>query len=480
MNRSLGRLYLVLAGAFVAVIVMLGYWQIVAAPSLNDRGGNPRAAQRELLVDRGRIVSRDGRLLAWSRAGRVRGQRLFQRRYPRPTLASHVIGYVSSTRGRTGVESSWNRYLGGSFGTEPLLQRLNLATKRGANVRLTIDTRVQAAAVRALAGRAGAVVALDPSTGAVLALASAPTFDLSRIATGFGEISATPGAPLLDRATAGRYAPGSTFKVVTAVSAIENGVASPTTRFVDRGRIVVNGRPITNFGGAVYGAHDLSTALTRSINTTFASLGQRLGASRLGATMTGFGFGGRPQIDLPEGEVAASGRFVGGALRPNGEQGGDAARLAIGQEALSVTPLQMALVAAAIANGGSLVRPYVVSEAVDRGGTPVRQIKASRVGTAMRPATSAALTAMMKRVVQEGTGTQAALSGLSVAGKTGTAETGRPNANNAWFIGFAPAEAPRVAVAVVIENTPGTGGGTAAPVAASVMRAAITTTGGTP
>ena len=478
MNRSIRRLYIALATGFGLVLAMLGYWQIVAADSLNQRNDNPTAAERDRLVQRGRIISADGQILASSRRGRLRGQRVYQRVYAKPTLASHVLGYSTPEQGKTGIEASYDRYLGGSYGTEPLLQRLRLRTRRGADVQLTLDSRVQEAAVTALAGQRGAVVALVPSTGAVLAMVSNPGYDLSKVRTDFPSIRSAEGGPLINRATQGRYPPGSTFKVVTASAALDSGQYQPSSKFDDPGRVVVNGQVIRNFGGATFGVHDLSTALTRSINTTFARIGQALGPTLMGATMTGYGFGKSPAIDLPAGEAVTSGRFRKGSLIANDTRDGDVARLAIGQEALAVSPLQMALVSSAIANGGTLVRPYLVEKSIDRAGRTVFEADPKNDGTAIKATTAADIAAMMGRVVDEGTGRAAALNGLSVAGKTGTAETGAAGVNDAWFIGFAPRDRPVVAVAVVLEGTPGTGGVVAAPVAAAVMKAAIDAKGG--
>lgn len=474
MNRSIRRLYAVLAGGFGLLVLMLGWWQVVAADGLRDRPGNLQTQQQERLIDRGRIVSADGQVLADTVPRQVDGQRVYARRYPRGSLAAHAVGYTSDSRGKTGLEDTYNRYLSGSFGTEPLLQRFNLREKRGANLHVSIDTRVQRVAEEELAGQRGAVVALDPRTGAVLALASSPTFSLQQAITDFPSIP-TEGGPLLDRATAGRYPPGSTFKVVTAASALSSGVFEPGSSFDDQGSYDTPGGPIRNFGNQTFGRHDLTTALTRSINTTFARIGDELGSSTLGATMTAFGFGERPPIDLPDGEVTASGRRDGDALLPNEEANADTARIAIGQERLTVTPLQMAMVSATVANGGVLMAPQLMQRIVDRGGQEVRRATPQEMERVIAADDAADLTAMMERVVQEGTGTAAALStaGVTVAGKTGTAETDDADRNQAWFIGFAPSQDPRVAVAVVIEDTTSTGGQAAAPVAAAVMRAAI-------
>ena len=474
MNRSISRLFVVLAGGFVLLAALLGYWQVAAAPGLNERAGNPQAAQRERLVDRGRIISGDRIVLARSIERRSAGQDVFVRGYPNGTMAPHVVGYATTRQGNTGLEASQDRYLRGDYGTEPLLVRLGLHTARGADVRITLDTRVQRMANTQLLGRRGAVVALDPRTGAVLAMASSPGFDLSRVDTDFAAIRGGQNAPLLNRATQGRYAPGSTFKLVTTVAALESGLGyTPTSRFDDTGRLPASGRPITNFGGRVFGEHTLTQALTFSVNTTFARLGQVLGPDRMGATMEAFGFGTTPDVDLPSSEVAASGRYRDGQLLPSGEEGIDVARLGIGQEQLGVTPLQMAMVAGTIANGCTLMRPYLIATVTDRGGDVVRENRPRQERQVCSAATAAQVTEMMRGVVREGTGTAAALSGLDVAGKTGTAETATEGINNAWFVGFAPARAPRVAVAVVVESTPGTGGVEAAPIARQVMQAAI-------
>ena len=475
MNRSIRRLYLTLSGGFLVLVLLLGYWQVIAAGSLNDRQGNEQAAQRERLIDRGRIISRDGKILAASRARRVDGKRVYQRIYPQGSLAAHAVGYASSGD-KTGLEDTYDRYLSGSFGAEPILQRLNLREKEGANLTVTIDSRVQQVAVDGLAGQKGAVVALNPRTGAILALAASPTFDPAEFLSDPDEILANEDAPLLDRATDGRYAPGSTFKVVTATAALNSDLGiTPRTEFDDTGTYETQDRTIRNFGGDRFGEHTLSEALTNSINTTFARLGDQLGPDRLGQTISAFGIGEPLPIDLPSDEVAVAGRYRDGELLPNGEQNTDVARIAIGQEQLLMTPLQMALVAAAVANGGTLMQPHLLSSIVDRRGSVVRREHLVEIRQVMSAESAAELTEMMSNVVRDGTGTAAALSALNVqaAGKTGTAETGDAGLNQAWFIGFAPAEAPEVAVAVVIEGTPSTGGTVAAPIAADVMSAVL-------
>ena len=446
MNRSIRALYLTLAVGFAVLVVMLGYWQVVAAGELDERADNPYRLEQQRLVDRGRIISADKIILAESVMYREKGKKYYRRYYPQGSLAAQVVGYATPQQGATGLEQQYNRYLAGSYGTGAILDRLRQETKDGADIRLTLDTRVQKTAEALLSGRRGAVVAIEPKTGKVLALASSPAFDLNEVSSDFASIRKQDGAPLLNRSTGGLYPPGSTFKVVTATAAL---------------------------GKAKYGLHNLTDALTFSINTTFAQIGDQLGGRKLGREMNRFGFARPTEIDLPSGEVAVSGRYRAGKILPNDQRDEDSARIAIGQENLQVTPLQMAMVAGAVANGGRMMRPYLMRRAITRDGVVVKQQRPEEIDSVASAYVASEVGRMMQSVVSEGTGTEAGLSGLSVAGKTGTAETGDPERNQAWFIGYAPAEDPQVAVAVVIEDTSGTGGTEAAPVAGEVMRTAL-------
>jgi peptidoglycan glycosyltransferase len=315
------------------------------------------------------------------------------------------------------------------------------------------------------------VVGLEPATGRVVAMASSPTFDPNTVAERFRRLNRTPGAPLLDRATQGVYAPGSTFKVVTAAAALDAGLFTPDSTIDARGScITVQTQPLCNFGGESFGAVSLTTALTHSINTVLAQVGERVGAARLRATMRRFGFFQEPPIDLPSDQLAESGLYQDG--RPLAADAPiDVARVAIGQERLAVTPLQMATVAATVANGGVRMRPTLVDRAIAPDGDVLFRTAPEELGRAIGAGAAAELSTMMEDVVNEGTGTAAALQGIRVAGKTGTAETGVAGRNTAWFIAFAPADRPQIAIAVVIENTSGTGGVVAAPVARAVIEA---------
>jgi len=278
---------------------------------------------------------------------------------------------------------------------------------------------------------------------------------------------------LLDRAAQSGYPPGSTFKVVTATAAIDSGRFTPNSVLSGQSPQVIGGVPLSNFGNEQFGDIDLTTALTHSVNTVWGQVGEKLGKSLMYKYMKRFGFDRRPSIDLPADELRASGVYSkNGRLLDQGDAI-DIGRVAIGQERLQVSPLQMAMVAAAIANKGRLIRPHLVEKVTDADGRTVRRIKPSEESKVMSEATAQSLGEMMSQVVKEGTGTAAALQGIDVAGKTGTAEKGK--ANQAWFIAFAPVGAPRVAVAATVEQTTGQGGTIAAPIAKQVMQALLGT-----
>jgi penicillin-binding protein A len=477
MNRSITRVFWVLAGGFVLLAFALGYWQVIDAGAINNHPGNPQTIQRSKLIARGPILTANGTPLAVSVSSNENGQVVYHRTYPNGSLAPQTVGYSNTRQGSTALELSQNNWLTGDYGAESLLVRLGLRAKHGAAVHTTLIPAAQQIANQMLAGQDGAVVALDPRTGAVQVMASSPGYNLNQVDQNFGPILAQPGSPLVNRAVQRGYPPGSTFKVIATTAALQDGLYTPTSMFDDTGSIVASGQPLTNFDGEKFGPNTLTFALTHSINTTFARVGIALGAQRLGAAMSAFGFGRAPSVDLPDGMVIPSGRYHQTTLLLSNEPGEDTARIGIGQEQLLVTPLQNAMVAAAIANHGTIMTPYLVQRVTDTGGSVLMTHHNSVYSVATTPKVAAQVTAMMRDVVQEGTGTAAALAGLDVAGKTGTAETSVANINDAWFIGFAPASAPTVAVAVVIENTPSQGGAVAAPIARTVMQAIIARTG---
>jgi peptidoglycan glycosyltransferase len=473
MNRAISRIFIVGVILFVALIVNLTWIMAGRAQWFADRPENKRGIAKEMKIKRGDILGYDGSTIA----GSLRRSGYYYRDYPQGTLAPQLIGYDSVRYGRSGIEEQLNDDLTGqatNLGVQSWIDRLLGRKPKGASVQLTLVPAVQKEAQKALSGKTGAIVVLDPKTGALIASASAPTYDPANLEDDWARLSKDVGAPLLNRPTQGLYPPGSAFKVVTATSGLENGKVTPTSKFVDTGTYVVFGGKVTNYGGAVFGPNDFTTALTYSINTTFAKVGNLLGRSRLIGTMQKFGFYQTPPLPLPVGEVLASGRYgKKGLLPPDAFMDPLAvAWAACGQEQVLSTPLQMALVAAGVANGGRVMKPYYAQQIVAASGDVVQKAQPQQWLVAMTPATAATLNTMMQRVVNAGTGTAAALQGIQVAGKTGTAERG-DGTNLAWFIAFAPAEDPQVAIAVIIEDTQSTGGEAAAPLAAQVIKTAL-------
>ena len=473
MNKAISRLFVISVVLFAALILNLTWIMAVRADWYAERPENRRALAEELKIKRGVITGYDGSVIASSR----RRSGYYAREYPQGALASQLVGYNSVRYGRSGIEKQLNGELTGqtaALGLENWVDRLLGRRPEGADVKLTLVPAVQKSAQQALRGQKGAIVVLDPKTGALIASASAPNFDPADLEDSWERLSQDASAPLLNRATQGLYTPGSAFKVVTATSGLDNGKVTPDTEFVDTGTYVVFGGKVTNYGGEVYGPNDFTTALTYSINTTFGKVGNLLGRKRLIASMEAFGFYKTPPLALPQGEVLPSGRYdEEGILSPDAFMDPLAvAWAACGQEQVLATPLQMALVAAAVANGGRIMEPYYVQEVVSASGSVMQKAQPQQWLVAMKPATALELSAMMQRVVNVGTGTAAALEGIQVAGKTGTAERG-DGSNLAWFIAFAPADDPQVAIAVVIEDTQSTGGEAAAPLAAAVIKTAL-------
>ena len=473
MNRAMSKVFIITVVLFVALIANLTWIMGVRAQWFQDRPENKRSIAEEQKIKRGEIRGYDGSVIA----GVDRRSGYYYRDYPSGTIAPQLVGYDSVRYGRTGIESQYNDALTGQssdLGVQNWVDKLLGRRPKGANLKLTLVPGVQKVAQQALQGQKGAIVLLDPKTGALIASASAPTYDPANLEDQWARLSKDDTAPLLNRPTQGLYVPGSSFKVVTGSAGLDNGKVTPDTRFVDTGTYVVFGGKVTNYGGEVFGPNDFTYALTASINTTFAKVGNLLGKKRLIAGAQRYGFYQTPPLPLPAGEIVPSGRYgKKGILSPNAFMDPlDVAWAACGQERLLATPLQMALVAGGVANGGRVMKPYYLQEIVTADGNVVSKAQPEQWLVATKAVTASQLNTMMQNVVNYGTGTQAALEGISVAGKTGTAEKG-DGTNLAWFIGFAPADDPQVAIAVVIEDTQSTGGEAAAPLAAAVMKTAL-------
>ncbi len=479
MNPRISSLFKISAVGFALLITITAYWQVWAASGLAARRDNARLVYRQLEIKRGQIFAANGRtVLATNIQRHKNGLDIFLRRYPLGTLFGAPVGYNTVGSGRSGLELSENDYLTASNADLSTVlgnlgDRLQGQTVTGNNVVTSLSLAAQRAAAAGLVGHTGAVVAIEPSTGRVLAMASSPVYNPNTVAANFAQLNqASRGSPLLNRATQGLYAPGSTFKVVTATAALESGKYTPFTTIDGHGHCLsdVQGQPLCNAGTESAGVVTLTDALTYSYNTVFAQVGQQVGIGRLSSTMSEFGFFTRPALDYPSDEMLPSGLYSAGHLLGRSAPV-DVARVAIGQERLGVTPLQMAEVVATVANGGVRMRPSLVDRITSPSGGTVATTRPEQLQRVMSATTASQLTTMMRRVVEEGTGTAANVGNLSVAGKTGTAETGVTGLNTAWFIAFAPATNPRIAIAVVIEHTPEFGGTISAPIAARVITA---------
>ena len=494
MNRQLLRLSVASMVLLAALVAATTYWQTWAVAGLTDRQDNAIQQVAQLSIARGVIRSENRTTFAKNHRSRVKGQTIFSRRYPQHGLAAQVVGYSTQGGTRAGLEQSLNDYLTGantnlSNAFHRTLDQLGGGTVHGNDVVLTLRPAVQRLAMKDLAGRCGAVVALNPHTGQVYVMASSPTYDqdLLRRPNGYAKILKIKGAcgdasALLNAATAGLYTPGSTFKLVTTAAALDSGTYTPDSQFYDPGYCVEYGKKVYNSSAPdspnaheTFGNVTLAQALQHSINAVYCKIGMHLGAKTILEYAKRFGFYATPPLETPASERAPSGLYQGSKpYWPKDFNAVDAGRLAFGQERMVATPLQMAMVAATIANGGVVPRPYVVQRIVGPDGSVVSTTRSQTLGRAIKAQTAQELTQMMVAVVQAGTGTAAQIPGVQVAGKTGTAETAVNQVYNAWFVAFAPADNPRVAVAVVVEKQPnGFGGSVAAPIARDVLQALL-------
>mgnify|MGYP001237783137 FL=1 len=476
MNTPTRRLFILVIGLFAVLVFATSWWTVARPQSLRDNPQNRRALLQEQRIHRGAIRAADGTVLARS----VRGpDETWTRRYSEAdALVSQVVGYSYTSLGRAGLERSRNADLVGD--TNELTSLLDQILGRepvGYDVITTIDVEAQRVAIEQLAGRKGSVVALEPDTGRVRVMASVPGFDANdvRDPRTYRRLNRDPDSPLFNRATQASYAPGSTFKVVTAAAALDTGRYTPDTVVNGDSPKEVSGVPLANSGGRSWGDITLTTALTHSVNTVFAQIGEDLGKATMAKYMTRFGFYAKPPLDYPADQMLASGEYRRGRLLDPESDLIDVGRMAIGQDKLQVTPLQMATVAAVVANGGVRVAPRLTERIVDPDGRVVERIEPKEEERVISRRAARQLGEMMQNVVREGTGIAAALQGISVAGKTGTAEKNpATDLNQPWFIAYAPADDPKIAIAVTVEDSIGGQGGTvAAPVARAVLEALL-------
>lgn len=474
-NR-LTRTVFLFTALFAVLIGNITYIQVIKASEYQDMPSNNHTINKARFIKRGSIITADGLTLAESIQ---QADGTYARSYPNGNLAAHVVGYYSQQYGTMGIENTQNDTLTGSKDYSSWQNALNsLAgiSEPGNSVQLTIDSRIQRAAEQALAGRVGAIVALDPRSGAVLAWASAPTFDNTNIQAAIEAANASGGADtsMYDRATLALYTPGSTFKVLTLASALENGLATLDTIYDSPGRMEIGGADVVSIGERGHGKISLAKAFALSSNTVFGQVADGLGAEKLVATARAFGYGQQLGLDFT---TAAS-------VMPNPEEMTEwelawaGAGQPVGQghtPGPQATVMQNALMAATIANNGIAMNPYVVSQILAPDGTVLKTTRGHSLGQAVGSGTAEQVKQAMLDVVQNGTGSAAAIAGMKVAGKTGTAETNNANANST-FVGFAPYDTPTVAIAVVIEQN-AKGEESAAAVGGQVLRAALATQG---
>jgi peptidoglycan glycosyltransferase len=469
-NQQVVRLYTLIAFLFGVLVFATSWWTVIGAEGLEDNSANRRPLLEQLRIPRGDILADDGTVLARSESSGSGSNKIYTRTYPEGGLFAHALGYSYIELGQTGLEQSRNDELTGEKNEfVSLFDELLSRSQEGEDVHTTLDPAAQEAAIAAMGGQTGSVVALEPATGHVRVMVSIPDFDPSDVEDSFAELNQAEGSPVFNRATQARYPPGSTMKVVTAAAALDSGEYEPDSIVSGESPKTISGAPLINSGGADFGPIPLTTALTNSVNTVWAEVGEELGSDTMYEYMERFGFNTEPDLDYPRNQMTPSGVFGedGGLLSQNDPV--DIGRVAIGQERLQVTPLQMAMVAAAVGNGGVLMKPRFTDRVVDKDGRVTERIEPEEEERVIDEESATQLADMMADVVNEGTGTAAALSGIQVAGKTGTAEVDGGASNQAWFIAFAPVDDPQMAIAVTVERTTGQGGTVAAPIAKQVL-----------
>ena len=455
LGKRLTTLMVIFSALFALLVANLTWVMVINADEYRDMPGNNHAMAAEARAERGTITTYDGVVLARSV---LQDDGYYLREYPAGDLASHIVGYYSEQYGTSGIEMAYNNTLKGQENFADWADVLNSAagiSNPGNDIRLTVNSTIQQAAQDALAGSTGACVVIDPRTGAVLAMASSPTYAAADASAILSSGDPTGSGELLNRATQALYAPGSTFKMVTLATALENNIASEGTVYSSPGELTIGNGPIVNYGRTSLGDITLARATELSSNTVFAQVGAQIGSDLLVSSSEKFGFNNDVPFDLPleeslmpdpsemsvwETAWAAVGQPVGQHESPAGPQ---------------TTVLQMALVGCAIANGGMIETPYIVDSVSNANGSKGFVASPTTYGQPISAATAQRAKAVLEGVINRGTGTAAAVAGVQVAGKTGTAETGKPQ-DDSWFVGFAPSGSPSVVVAIVIEQGAGT------------------------
>jgi penicillin-binding protein A len=467
MNNSISRLFAFVLVLFALLIAWTSRWTVIDASGLQHDSLNKLSIYASWQVKEGRILADNNDVLARSVPA---GGGTWRRTYPMGSLFGDAVGYENLEEGQNaGIEkfrlpaltATQQTTLSAVFG--PIS-----SSSVGDDIYTTLDPTAQQLARTLLAGRVGNVVAIVPQTGAVPVMYSNPNYDSNNPFRCIGD------GCEVNTAVAGEYPPGSTFKVVTTTAALNSKKYTPQSTIVGNSPLLVSGIPLHNDANQSWGPVSLTTALVNSINTVYAQVGQNLGRATMANYMARFGFYSDPPLDYPDKEMIASGErsSAGAPLQPVSSSYVDLGRMSIGQGNLLVTPLQMAMVASAVADDGTLMRPHLASKIVNPDGQVVQTISPSVYSHVMSATVATELQSMMTQVVEEGTGQSANLDGLDAAGKTGTATIDTVgDIDDAWFIGFAPASAPKIAVAVELTHIANGYGGTyAAPIAAQLMK----------
>ena len=449
-NKRIIRVLIAISLLFLALVTYLLWFNTFRAKDVYTNSYNKRQWESEQQVQRGEIYSQDGVLLAETE---IDGDARI-RKYPKGRLYSHIIGYCSQVYGKTQLEMSHDDDLIGKGTISLTLNEI----KHGNNLNLTINDELQEYAYEQLDGRDGAIVAMEPTTGQILAMVSLPDFNPETIEKDWPSMMEDENSPFLARATQGLYPPGSTYKIVTAAGVYDNGMTTET--FDDEGLFKKDDVTVYNYNKESFGKLDIKTAFEVSSNYVFCTLGYEMGADAVKAEAEKFGVNKSFDFDIPVSQSQIQYKKMTDL---------DGALVSIGQGGLVMTPLHVAMMASAVANNGKMMKPYLVETVTTENGTVIGQTKPSVLYDSIGTACADYIEDMMIGVVEDGTGTGAQISGITVAGKTGTAEN-ETDKDHAWFVGYAPVENPTICVAVVLENAATSGGKSAVPIAKNIIR----------
>ena len=454
-NKKIVRVLILLSVMFLSLIGYLTYIQLFKSEKLASNPYNQRQWDDENGTLRGNIYDKNNVLLANTSDG--------ERKYPYKNMYAHIIGYNSKTYGRINIESTYNDQLLGKNSFANIIGTGR--EKQGYDLHLTVDHDIQSAAYNALGNNNGCVIALNPKTGEIIAMVSKPDFDPNneQLAGRWTELTENEESPFLARATSGLYTPGSTFKIITSLCAIENGYGNK--EFEDSGSVKIGASVFENQKNKSYGLINITRGFAVSSNVVFCTLGAELGGEKLRKTAENFGFNKNFDFDISHNLSSFP------VDEDNIEK---SAALGIGQGEIQSTPLQMAIVTCGIANDGKIMKPYIVDEVTDKNGNVIEKMSPKVLYYCASKANTEKVKDMMVETVKTGTGTNASVYGISVAGKTGTAENELSSILNdkehTWFVGFAPADNPQIAIVVMMEYSGGTGGGNCAPIARNIIQ----------